>query len=153
MEIHRIYISPGHNFYGRHGKGAGDHPLKEVTEAECVKGKGIVGDRFFEYKGPDYKGQVTFFAYEDYENLCNEMNIYNKTPDVFRRNIITKNIPILDYIGKTFEIQGVAFDGTEEAKPCYWMNEAFGDGAEELLKGRGGLRAKVITSGVLKVSN
>ena len=37
--------------------------MVEVEAAECVAGKGIAGDRFFAYK-PDYKGQVTFFAWE-----------------------------------------------------------------------------------------
>ena len=53
MHIRHIYISPGHNFYGNHGKPARDNPMVEVAEAECVAGKGVVGDRFFDYK-PDY---------------------------------------------------------------------------------------------------
>jgi MOSC domain-containing protein YiiM len=52
-------------------------------------------------------------------------------------------------IGKEFEVQGVRFLGTEEAKPCYWMDTAFGEGAQEALKGRGGLRVKVLSDGWL----
>jgi MOSC domain-containing protein YiiM len=46
-------------------------------------------------------------------------------------------------------VQGVRFLGTEEAKPCYWMESAFGVGAEAAMKGRGGLRARVLHDGWL----
>jgi MOSC domain-containing protein YiiM len=49
-------------------------------------------------------------------------------------------------------VQGVHFLGTQESTPCYWMNQAFAEGAEEELKGHGGLRAKILTDGFLRVS-
>ena len=52
-------------------------------------------------------------------------------------------------IGQEFEIQGVRFLGTEEAKPCLWMEEAFGKGALKALVGKGGLRARILSGGVL----
>jgi hypothetical protein len=48
--IERLFISPGHNYFGHHGKPADQHPLVEVAEIECVAGCGIRGDRFFDYK-------------------------------------------------------------------------------------------------------
>jgi MOSC domain-containing protein YiiM len=53
-------------------------------------------------------------------------------------------------IDQDFEIQGVRFHGVEECRPCYWMNRAIAPGAEEFLKGRGGLRAKILCDGVLR---
>jgi MOSC domain-containing protein YiiM len=55
-------------------------------------------------------------------------------------------------IGKQFELQGVRFEGTEECRPCYWMEQALGPGAEIWLKGRGGLRARILTSGILSTA-
>jgi MOSC domain-containing protein YiiM len=49
-------------------------------------------------------------------------------------------------------VQGVRFLGTQESTPCYWMNQAFAEGAEEALKGHGGLRAKILSDGILRVS-
>jgi hypothetical protein len=41
--------------------------------------------------------------------------------------------------------------GTEECRPCSWMNEAFRDQrAETCLKGNGGLRAHILNDGILK---
>jgi len=149
MQILRIYISPEHNFYGHHGKPPGTAPMIEMESVECVAGKGLIGDRFFGYKD-DYNGQVTFFAHEVYERMCRQFQIMGVPPSVFRRNIITQGVDLNTLIGREFEVQGVRFLGVQESAPCHWMNQAFAEGAEEALKGSGGLRAKVLTDGVLR---
>jgi hypothetical protein len=148
--IVRLYISPGHNFYGHYGHAAGEHPAVSVLQVECIAGKGLIGDRFFDYK-QNYNGQITFFAWETYEDLCRRFGVTDKNPGVFRRNAVTCGVDLNDWIGKEFEIQGVLFEGTQEASPCLWMNQAFCEGAEAAMKGRGGLRAKIITDGLLRV--
>ncbi len=50
IQIEHIYISPGHNFFGHFGKPPGDNPTVEVDEVECVAGRGLRGDRFFDHK-------------------------------------------------------------------------------------------------------
>jgi len=148
IAIRHIYISPGHNFFGHHEKPPGDHPMIEVESARCLAGRGLDGDRFLDFK-PDYKGQVTFFALETYRRLCAQFDIENKSPAVFRRNVITEGLDLNALIGTEFELQGVRFAGTGECSPCHWMDEAFAPGAEQALQGHGGLRAKVLTDGVL----
>ena len=148
--IARIYVSPSHNFYGRYGQAAGKHPAISVSQVECIAGKGLIGDRFFDYKN-DYKGQITFFAWETYEELCRRFGVTDKDPDVFRRNVVTRGVDLNAWIGKEFEIQGVFFEGIQEASPCSWMNQAFCKGAEAAMNGRGGLRAKILTDGLLRV--
>ena len=151
MQLLHIYISPDHNYFGHHGKPAGDTPMVEVESIECVAGKGIVGDRFFDFK-EDYMGQVTFFSNEVYERLCAQFQIHDVPPSIFRRNIITQGVDLNSLIGHEFEIQGLRFLGTQESAPCHWMNQAFAEGAEEAMKGHGGLRAKILSDGVLKKS-
>lgn len=148
-ELLRFFISPGHNYFGRHGQEADQHPTIEVEEIDCVAGCGIKGDRFFNYKS-DYPGQVTFFADETYQQLCERMNVHSKSPAVFRRNILTRGIDLTQLMDREFEIQGVRFRGHGEAKPCYWMNQAFAPGAQEALQGQGGLRAEVLSDGCLR---
>ena len=123
--------------------------MVEVPEAELVAGRGIRGDRFFGWK-ENYKGQVTFFSMEVYQQLCAALQTWDRDPSAFRRNIIVEGADLRSLIGKEFELQGVRFLGTQEAAPCYWMEQAFAPGAEEALKGRGGLRAKVLSDGVLR---
>jgi hypothetical protein len=121
IQVCQLFVSPGHNFFGHHGQPAGQNPVVEVEQAECVAGRGIRGDRFFDFK-EGYKGQITFFARADLNSL----------------------------VGAQFEIQGVRFEGVEQCKPCHWMNSVLGPGAEDWLQGRGGLRARILTDGVLQ---
>ncbi len=146
--IEHIYISPGHNFFGHHGREPDDHPLVEVEEIHCLAGRGIAGDRFLDFK-PDYKGQITFFDMDVYGELCRRLDIFDKTPGALRRNVFVRGLDLNSLIDQTFSIQGVAFSGSAECKPCYWMDRAFGPGAEAFLVGRGGLRARILTSGTL----
>jgi len=146
--IERLFISPGHNYFGHHGKPADQHPLVEVAEIECVARRGIRGDRFLDYKD-NYQGQITFFAWEVYEDLCRQFGVKEESPGVLRRNAVTRGLNLKALIGQEFKLQGVTFAGVAECKPCYWMNQAFAPGAEAAMQGRGGLRARILTSGWL----
>lgn len=149
IRIEHLYLSPGHNYFGHHGKAAGEHAMLAVREVECVAGRGLRGDRFFDFK-PDYKGQITFFAGEVYDELCAALGVGDREPSVFRRNVITRGVDLNTLIGVEFEVQGVRFLGSAECSPCHWMDVAFGSGAEAGLRGRGGLRAKILCDGVLR---
>jgi len=149
MEICHLFISPGHNFVGHHGREPDTHPMIETFEMECVAGRGIRSDRYFDFKD-DYKGQITFFSLEVFHELCSAMQMQPCSPSLARRNVITRRVDLNQLIGQEFEVQGVRFFGTEECRPCYWMDGAFAPGAQEFLKGRGGLRAKILTSGELR---
>ena len=151
IEVKHLYVSPGHSYFGRHGKQPGTFPMLELPEIRIFASRGIEGDRFLDYK-PEYKGQVTFFAEEVYDELCVALQVWDKSPSVFRRNVITRGVGLNELIGVEFEVQGVRFLGIEESKPCYWMNHAFAEGAETALKGNGGLRAKALIDGVLRVA-
>jgi len=149
IRVRHLFISRGHNFFGHHGQSPDDNPIIELDEAECVTGRGIRGDRFFDHK-EDYKGQITFFSMEVFEALRRELNLPNAEPGAPRRNAVVSGVDLSSLIGREFEVQGVKFAGVEESKPCHWMNSALGPGAEDWLKGRGGLRARVLTNGVLR---
>ena len=151
FRIEHLYLSPGHNYFGHHGKPADEHPIIAVPEIECVAGRGIRGDRFFDYK-PDYKGQITFFAAEIYDELCGVFQVIDRELSAFRRNVITRGVDLNTLIGKHFTVQGVTFEGTAECSPCYWMDQAFAPGTEAALKGRGGLRARILTDGWLRIA-
>lgn len=151
LRVARLFISPGHNFFGRHGMTAGENEAVEVEEIECVSGRGIRGDRFFDFK-PDYKGQITFFDLAVFRELLATLGLPADTcPSLVRRNAFTEGLDLNTLIGKEFTVQGVRFLGVAECSPCHWMDSALAPGAEEFLKGRGGLRCKILSDGVLLV--
>lgn len=152
VELTHLYLSPGHNYYGRHGKGSEDHEILDRDEIELVAGRGIIDDRFFDYK-EDYKGQVTLFDFATYERVMSEFGLVDLQPSAFRRNVVVKGYDLNELIGKDFRLGGVELSGSEEAKPCYWMDEACAPGVEKFLRGFGGLRCRIKLGGTLGKGN
>ena len=148
MLIRQIFISSGHNFVGHYGQPPGSFPLVEVSEVECVAGRGLRGDRYLDFR-KNYKGQITFFSLDVFNELCAALDVHDCSPAAARRNVITRGIDLNRFIHNEFEIQGVRFYGTEESAPCYWMDRAFAPGAQVFLKGNGGLRARILSDGKL----
>ncbi len=151
--IHQIWISPENNFRGRHGQAALQNPICAAEEIVCIAGKGLLGDRYFDFK-PDYKGQITFFDEAVRLALMNHLNSPELCASLFRRNVLVSGVDLSQWIGRRFSLQGVEFEGSEECAPCYWMDQAIAPGAEAFLKEhcRGGLRARILTDGVLHVN-
>lgn len=148
MFIRQIFISSGHNYFGHHGRPADDHPLVEVSQIECVAGHGIRGDRFYDYRD-NYKGQITFFSFEVFEKLVSHFKLTGKSPGALRRNVIVSGVELNDLIGQEFSIQGVRLRGTAHCRPCYWLDQAVTPGTEKFLAGNGGLRAQILSDGVI----
>lgn len=147
--IELLALSPRHNFFGHHGQPAGASPVVVVDELACIAGRGVRGDRFFDYRA-SYKGQITFFALEVFDALQRELALPHARPEATRRNVFTRGADLNALIGGEFELQGVRFAGIEECRPCYWMDQALGPGAEAWLRGRGGLRARILSDGWLR---
>lgn len=146
MELLKIYRSRRHIYFGHYGRAAGTSPIEDLSEAALQPGGGIPGDRFLR--------QVTFFAEETWLRLRREIapRGQDRGPDAFRRNLLVRGADLNALIGAEFELQGVRFRGLEYCKPCFWMDEAFAPGTLAALSAwqAGGLRAAVLTAGVLR---
>lgn len=150
QSIRHLYISPGHNFFGRYGQPAGGYPSVDVRTVKCRTGWGLEGDRFYGYR-PGYKGQVTLFSWETYLAARDKFGTPALLASAFRRNVVIEGVDLNQMLERRFTLGGVEFEGTGEARPCHWMNEVVAPGAEDWLMGRGGLRAKVLSDGELTV--
>jgi MOSC domain-containing protein YiiM len=144
-----LYRSPGHNFVGHFGREPGRHPMESLERVRVLAGRGIEGDRFMDH-APGYKGQVTFYSAETHRDLCEALGKWVEA-SVCRRNVVVEGVDLNEWVGRRFALDGVAFEGVEECRPCSWMDLAVGPGAEAFLRGRGGLRARVLTDGGLRL--
>ena len=158
VTIHHIYISPGHNYFGHQPNALGTHPTQDVAEVRAVAGQGLEGDRFFGLR-PDFDGQVTFFSLEVFQFLAAALGNEQLSTALPRRNVIIEGVPLNQLIGHSFSLQStdgstadlpIHFRGVRHCHPCRWMDIAVGPGALSFLKGRGGLRAQIISDGLLK---
>jgi hypothetical protein len=60
--IRHLYVSPGHNYFGRPKDGPGDHTTVDAARVDVRAGKGIVGDRYFGVAA-HFEAQITFVAW------------------------------------------------------------------------------------------
>ena len=67
--------------------------------------------------------------------------------------MIVSGVDLNELIGEEFSIQGVRLRGTAHCKPCYWLDQAVAPGAEKFLEGNGGLRAQILSDGVIAVGD
>lgn len=149
--VHHLFTSPGHNYFGHHGEPSGSHEIISHGEIELVEGKGIKGDRFYGWKS-DYKGQVTFIDLDVIARIREHAGNPSLNASAFRRNVVVEKLDLNSLIGTEFRFGDTLLLGTEECRPCYWMDEACGKpGTEELMKGRGGLRCKILEGGKISL--
>ena len=71
-----------------------------------------------------------------------------------RRNIVIEGVPLNQLIGQPFTLdfgdQEVDFLGAKHCAPCAWMDAMLAPGAQKFLRGRGGLRARIVSSGLIR---
>ena len=145
ISILKIFTSPKHNYFTRDKFDIGDAPTIEHKNVILEKNKGLAGDRFEFSKYP-----ITFLSLEVVQDLCENLDI-ELNLQVFRRNIIISGVHLNSLIGKRFKIADIQFEGIAHCAPCTWMNAVMKKGAYIQMRGRGGLRAKVIKGGELKL--
>ncbi len=151
--LRHLYISPGHNYFGRPKDGPGAHPTPDVDAVEARAGLGLVGDRYYAVAA-HFEAQVTFVACEVFQAVLDEFDLSDLSPVLMRRNIVTEGVNLNHLLGHEFELDfgdgAVRFAGTRPCSPCAWMDVALAPGALKFLKGRGGLRARVLSDGVIR---
>lgn len=152
IHLEHIFISPGHNYFGRPKDGPGAHPTTDVDAVLACAGMGLRGDRYFGVAA-HFNAQISFIAAEVLDALAQELGLAAVEPQLPRRNIVTRGINLNQLIGQEFvlETRGeqVHLEGAKACSPCAWMDAALAPGAHKFLRGRGGLRARILSDGTL----
>jgi MOSC domain-containing protein YiiM len=140
-----------------HIASTGAAPMKSVTTAQAVAGKGLEGDRYYSRLGT-YSNQagsgrdLTLIEIEAIEGLKRDYEI-QLDPGQARRNIVTRNIALNHLVEQEFRIADVVLRGTRLCEPCAHMEKLTVKGAMRGLIHRGGLRAEIIRGGAIRVGD
>lgn len=131
--------------------------MSSVDEVQAITGKGLAGDRYFSgvgtYSGvPEPGRQVTLIEAEAIEAASKEAGVDFRSSDS-RRNIVTRGVPLNDLVGREFRVGGVTLRGVDFCEPCSHMIQISGKRVLHSLVHRGGLRADIVTGGVIRVGD
>jgi MOSC domain-containing protein YiiM len=139
-----------------HIASSNSEPMQSVDEASAVHGKGLEGDRYFNQTGtfwkpgPDF--EVTLIEAEAFEGMQRESGL-DLPPSEGRRNIVTRDVPLNHLVGQEFHVGEVRLKGIRLCEPCSHLAKLTRPGIVGGLTHRGGLRAQILTDGMIKVGD
>lgn len=124
--------------------------MHEVADAEAMAGKGLVGDR---YAGGSGKRGITLIQAEHLPVIAALSGHASVSPLLLRRNVVVSGLPLIALKERRFRIGDVVLEGTEECDPCSNMERALGPGGFNAMRNHGGLCARIIEGGVLRIGD
>jgi MOSC domain-containing protein YiiM len=132
----------------------GSAAMGRVEEVRTVAGCGIEGDRYCAGTGYWTRygdvGEVTLIEGEDLDYIENELGISVKNGE-HRRNIITRGIRLGDLRRKKFRVGETVLEYDRPRPPCRHVQDLSEPGMTRALKGRGGICARVVQAGSIKL--
>jgi MOSC domain-containing protein YiiM len=133
--------------------------MTALAEVEAVAGGGLQGDRYFERVGfyserPTDPGarEVTLIEAEALDAL-GRLHGLALGVDEHRRNLTTRGVKLLDLLGKQFRIGEVVLEGVKDCPPCEHLESLTGKPVIRGLVSSGGLRARIVQGGTLRVGD
>ena len=131
--------------------------MKSVQAATALEGCGIDGDRYCAGTGHWSRfGKVceaTFIAAEDLDDIERETGVGVKNGK-HRRNIVTTGISLRTLRrGERFRVGEVLFEYRGPRSVCRYIERLTEPGMTQALKGRGGICARVIETGTVRVGD
>src|SRR5437588_10290084 len=134
-------------------------PMQALAVVEAIAGEGLAGDRYYEKIGfysprPTDPGarEVTLFEAEVLDDLQRQAGIALSAAE-HRRNLTTRGIRLLELLGRQFRIGDVLLEGVKDCPPCEHLQQLTGKPLLAPLADRGGLRARVLEGGTLRVGD
>lgn len=130
--------------------------LDSVSDARAEQGRGLVGDRYWSGQGTFWKPindrEVTLIEMESLEALASVEGI-TLEPRQARRNIATRGVRLNDLVNRRFRVGEATLLGIRLCEPCGHLERLTGKALRPALGGRGGLRAAILVSGVIRVGD
>ncbi len=131
--------------------------LSNTGQVRAVAGVGLEGDRYYNRTGTysnkhNESREATFIETEALEALARDYEIELAGVES-RRNITTRGVALNDLVGKEFRAGEAVFRGIRLCEPCTHLEELSGKKVMEGLIHRGGLRAQIVNSGLVRVGD
>ncbi len=99
---------------------------------------------------PRGQRQVTLIQAEHLPVMAALLGLDELPPDPLRRNIVVSGLNLLALKDRRFRIGDAVLEGTGACHPCSRMEETLGPGGYNVVRGHGGITARVIEGGVIR---
>jgi MOSC domain-containing protein YiiM len=133
--------------------------MEVVQAVDAIAGRGLAGDRYAEGIGfysarPTDPGarEVTLIEAETLDALRAEHGIALRVEE-HRRNLTVRGVRLPELLGQRFAIGDVVLEGIKDCPPCVHLEELTGKPVTGPLATRGGLRARIVVGGTIRVGD
>lgn len=128
------------------------HPLIEVSCVIALQGLGLEGDHRCD-KTPGSGRQVTIISQEYIQQIEHFSRCDSINPGILRRNLVVEGINLTALRHQQFYIGEALFEATALCHPCSRMEQALGPGGVAAMLGHGGLCAKILQTGEIRIGS
>jgi MOSC domain-containing protein YiiM len=123
-------------------------PAEQLAAADVVKSHGITGD----YRSGQAGRHLTLIEAEAIATVAEKLSM--KVPmDASRRQVVVEGIRLNELVGRQLRLGSLLVEVHELCHPCQRMESAVGPGAKAAMEGMGGVCARVIEGGTLRVGD
>ncbi|MGE8363064.1 MOSC domain-containing protein [Pseudomonas sp.] len=129
-------------------------PMLELDAVEARREAGLTGDHA--RPGPRNARQVTLIQWEHLaviSALLGRPAEQAIQPQDLRRNIAISGINLFSLKGRRFRIGQAVFETTGWCQPCAKLEERLGSGAFQAIRGHGGITARVLMGGIIRLDD
>ncbi len=132
---------------------ARDVAMREVRQADAFAGQGLDGDRYSVTRSGSGKRGITLIQAEHFDAIAALSGHVRIAPATLRRNVVVGGIPLIALKDRRFRIGEVLLEGTGPCDPCSRMEDALGAGGYNAMRGHGGICARILFDGVIRVGD
>ena len=125
-------------------------PMIKLDSVGAIAGKGLKGDRYASKNG---KRQVTLIQGEHLLAIASLLGRESVEPELLRRNLVVTGINLLALKDKQFQVGSALLEYTGLCHPCSAMETTFGAGGYNAVRGHGGITARILESGEIKIGD
>jgi MOSC domain-containing protein YiiM len=126
-------------------------PLCVLNEVEAITSKGLAGDHFS--GSATSKRQITLIQQEHLDLIASVMQLPHLSPGMLRRNLVVKGINLHALKDRRFWVGNTLLEYTGDCHPCSRMEETLGAGGYNAVRGHGGITARIIQGGLIKLGD
>jgi MOSC domain-containing protein YiiM len=96
---------------------------------------------------------VTLIQAEHLAAIAAYLGLEAVAPDLLRRNVVVAGLNLMALKGRRFALGEAVLETTGECHPCSRMEEAFGPGGYNAVRGHGGITARVVHGGEVRLGD
>jgi len=126
-------------------------PMRVVDEAALDPGDGLFGDRYA--NRAERTRQVTLVSAEHLAAVAGFLGRDAVPPEALRRNLVVSGLNLLALRHRRFRLGGAVLECTGECQPCSRMEEILGPGGYNAVRGHGGITARVLRAGAVRLGD